>query len=232
MRVYDQIAAVVKSGGKTRRAAKMQSLKDWHPDILEFIQAKAKEEKKARTLIDSGEYDANFNGEAYSSIMFQNANLSVRVSDDFMHAAVDGRKWRTHWVTDPKTAGPEHDAKYLLRQIAEGTWYCGDPGVQYETTINRWHTCSNTGPINALESVLRVHVPRRHGLQPVQPQPEEVPGSGRPLQCRPVPQSGHDLHHGAGNPRRSRQLSDAGNRRKQPSCTARWGWVMPTSAAC
>ena len=149
MRVYDQIAAVVKSGGKTRRAAKMQSLKDWHPDILEFIQAKAKEEKKARTLIESGEYDANFNGEAYSSIMFQNANLSVRVSDDFMQSAVDGRKWRTHWVTDPKVAGPEHDGKYLLRQIAEGTWYCGDPGLQYETTINRWHTCPATGPINA-----------------------------------------------------------------------------------
>src|SRR5208282_1658317 len=84
MRVYDQIAAVVKSGGKTRRAAKMQSLKDWHPDVLEFIQAKRKEEKKARTLIESGEYDSNFNGEAYSSIMFQNANLSVRVSDEFM----------------------------------------------------------------------------------------------------------------------------------------------------
>ncbi len=149
MRVYDQIAAVVKSGGKTRRAAKMQSLKDWHPDILEFIQAKAKEEKKARTLIESGEYDSNFNGEAYSSIMFQNANLSVRVSDDFMQSAVDGRKWRTHWVTDPKTSGPEYEGNYLLRQIAEGTWYCGDPGVQYETTINRWHTCSNSGPINA-----------------------------------------------------------------------------------
>jgi ribonucleoside-diphosphate reductase alpha chain len=149
MRVYDQIAAVVKSGGKTRRAAKMQSLKDWHPDILDFIQAKAKEEKKARTLIESGEYDANFNGEAYSSIMFQNANLSVRVSDEFMQAAVDGRKWRTHWVTDPKVPGPEHEAKYLLRQIAEGTWYCGDPGLQYATTINRWHTCPNSGPINA-----------------------------------------------------------------------------------
>ncbi len=149
MRVYDQIAAVVKSGGKTRRAAKMQSLKDWHPDVLEFIQAKRKEERKARTLIESGEYDSNFNGEAYSSIMFQNANLSVRVSDEFMNAAVDGKKWKTHWVTDPKHAGPEHDAKYLLRQIADGTWYCGDPGVQYETTINRWHTCSNTGPINA-----------------------------------------------------------------------------------
>ncbi|HET6324898.1 MAG TPA: vitamin B12-dependent ribonucleotide reductase [Planctomycetaceae bacterium] len=149
MRVYDQIAAVVKSGGKTRRAAKMQSLKDWHPDVLEFIQAKRKEEKKARTLIESGEYDSNFNGEAYSSIMFQNANLSVRVSDEFMQAGIDGKKWKTRWVTDPKIAGPEHEAKFLLRQIAEGTWYCGDPGVQYETTINRWHTCSNSGPINA-----------------------------------------------------------------------------------
>ncbi len=149
MRVYDQIAAVVKSGGKTRRAAKMQSLKDWHPDVLEFIQAKAKEERKARTLIASGEYEANFNGEAYSSIMFQNANLSVRVSDEFMQAAAENGTWRTHYVTDPKRPGPEYKAEYLLRQIAEGTWYCGDPGVQYDSTINRWHTCSNTGPINA-----------------------------------------------------------------------------------
>jgi len=149
MRVYDQIAAVVKSGGKTRRAAKMQSLKDWHPDIKEFIEAKSKEEKKARTLIESGEYESNFNGEAYSSIMFQNANLSVRTSDDFMQAAIDGKKWQTHWVTDENTPGPEYEASELLRLMAEGTWYCGDPGVQYDTTINRWHTCPNSGPINA-----------------------------------------------------------------------------------
>ncbi|MEX2285894.1 MAG: vitamin B12-dependent ribonucleotide reductase [Planctomycetaceae bacterium] len=149
MRVYDQIAAVVKSGGKTRRAAKMQSLKDWHPDIMEFIQAKAKEEKKARTLIESGKYDANFNGEAYSSIMFQNSNLSVRVSDEFMQAAVDGRKWATRWVTNPNIPGPTYQAKDMLREIAHGTWFCGDPGLQYETTINRWHTCPNSGPINA-----------------------------------------------------------------------------------
>ncbi|MFO1023273.1 MAG: vitamin B12-dependent ribonucleotide reductase [Planctomycetales bacterium] len=149
MRVYDQIAAVVKSGGKTRRAAKMQSLKDWHPDIMEFIQAKTKEEKKARTLIESGEYDANFNGEAYSSIMFQNANLSVRVSDQFMQAVVDGGKWKTRWVTDKTKSGPEYEARDMMRQMAEGTWYCGDPGVQYDTTINRWHTCPNSGPINA-----------------------------------------------------------------------------------
>jgi ribonucleoside-diphosphate reductase alpha chain len=149
MRVYDQIAAVVKSGGKTRRAAKMQSLKDWHPDILEFIQAKAKEEKKARTLIASGEYEANFNGEAYSSIMFQNANLSVRVSDDFMRAVETDGLWKTHWVTTPERNGPEYRARELLREMAHGTWYCGDPGVQYDTTINRWHTCPNSGPINA-----------------------------------------------------------------------------------
>lgn len=149
MRVYDQIAAVVKSGGKTRRAAKMQSLKDWHPDILEFVQCKAKEERKARTLIASGEYESNFNGEAYSSIMFQNANLSVRISDEFMHAVENDGAWRTHWVTDKHQAGPEYKARDLLRQMAEGTWYCGDPGVQYDTTINRWHTCPNSGPINA-----------------------------------------------------------------------------------
>ena len=149
MRVYDQIAAVVKSGGKTRRAAKMQSLKDWHPDILDFIQCKNKEEKKARTLINSGEYDANFNGEAYSSIMFQNANLSVRLSDEFMRAVDEGKKWKTRWVTDATKSGPEYDAKYVLRQMAEGAWACGDPGVQYDTTINKWHTCPNSGRINA-----------------------------------------------------------------------------------
>ena len=149
MRVYDQIAAVVKSGGKTRRAAKMQSLKDWHPDILDFIQCKNKEEKKARTLINSGEYDANFNGEAYSSIMFQNANLSVRLSDEFMRAVDEGKKWKTRWVTDATKSGPEYEAKYVLRQMAEGAWACGDPGVQYDTTINKWHTCPNSGRINA-----------------------------------------------------------------------------------
>ena len=149
MRVYDQIAAVVKSGGKTRRAAKMQSIKDWHPDILEFIQCKMKEERKARVLIESGEYDSNFNGEAYSSIMFQNANLSVRLSDEFMKAVETDGDWHTHWVTNPQKEGPTYKARYMLRQMAEGAWYCGDPGVQYDTTINRWHTCKKAGPINA-----------------------------------------------------------------------------------
>jgi ribonucleoside-diphosphate reductase alpha chain len=148
MRVYDQIAAVVKSGGKTRRAAKMQSLKVWHPDILEFIDCKQKEEKKARVLIANG-YDSNFNGEAYSSILFQNANLSVRVTDDFMQAVVEDRPWQTHWVTNEKHAGPTYQARDLMAKMAEGAWFCGDPGVQYDTTINRWHTCPNSGRINA-----------------------------------------------------------------------------------
>ncbi|HZN34272.1 MAG TPA: vitamin B12-dependent ribonucleotide reductase, partial [Pirellulaceae bacterium] len=149
MRVYDQIAAVVKSGGKTRRAAKMQSLKVWHPDILDFIECKWKEEKKAHCLIEKGGYEANFNGEAYSSILFQNANLSVRVTDEFMQAVEKNQKWTTHWVTEPNREGPSWPARELLTRMAECAWQCGDPGVQYDTTINRWHTCPNSGRINA-----------------------------------------------------------------------------------
>lgn len=149
MRVYDQIAAVVKSGGKTRRAAKMQSLKVWHPDILDFIECKFKEEQKAHCLIEKGGYEANFNGEAYSSILFQNANLSVRVTDDFMQACENDEAWQTHWVTDPNKQGPTHQAREVLQRMAECAWQCGDPGVQYDTTINRWHTCPDSGRINA-----------------------------------------------------------------------------------
>jgi ribonucleoside-diphosphate reductase alpha chain len=149
MRVYDQVAAVVKSGGKTRRAAKMQSLKVHHPDIMEFIECKSKEEKKARVLIEKGGYDANFNGEAYSSILFQNANLSVRLSDEFMEAVDRDDTWTTRWVTDPSKAGPSFKAREVLDRMAECAWQCGDPGVQYDTTINRWHTCPNSGRINA-----------------------------------------------------------------------------------
>ena len=144
MRVYDQIAAVVKSGGKTRRAAKMQSLKVWHPDILEFIECKQREEEKARILLAKG-----YNYEdAYSSVLFQNANLSIRVSDEFMAAAEAGEPWTTHWVTDPAVEGPSYAAKDLLEKMAKAAWACGDPGMQYDSTINRWHTCPNSGRIN------------------------------------------------------------------------------------
>ena len=150
MRVYDQIAAVVKSGGKTRRAAKMQSLKVWHPDILEFIECKWKEEQKAHCLIEKGGYESNFNGEAYSSILFQNANLSVRVTDEFMQTVERGGEWKTRWVAESTDgSSPVYDARKLLGRMAECAWHCGDPGVQYDTTINRWHTCPNSGRINA-----------------------------------------------------------------------------------
>lgn len=148
LRVYDSVASVVKSGGKTRRAAKMNTLKVHHPDILEFIQAKTHEEKKAWALIEQG-YSGDFNGEAYGSVCFQNENLSIRVTDAFMQAAIDDKDWTTTWVTDPSKSGPTYKARDLLNAMAEGTWICGDPGIQYEDTIQRGHTCSASGPINA-----------------------------------------------------------------------------------
>ncbi len=149
MRVYDQIAAVVKSGGKTRRAAKMQSIKVWHPDVMEFIECKWREEQKAHALIREG-YESNFNGEAYSSVMFQNANLSVRLTDEYMEALEKELPWRTRWVKDNgQGEPPTYPARKIMDRMAECAWHCGDPGVQYDTTINRWHTCPNSGRINA-----------------------------------------------------------------------------------
>ena len=148
LKVYDAIASVVKSGGKTRRAAKMNTLKVWHPDIREFIQAKMLEEKKAWALIEQG-YSGSFNGEAYASVAFQNANLSVRVTDEFLRAVEEDREWTTRWITDPSRPGPSYRARDLMHWMAEGAWICGDPGVQYEDTIQRWHTCKADGPINS-----------------------------------------------------------------------------------
>src|SRR5688572_27139168 len=147
LKVYDQVANVVKSGGKTRRAAKMNTLRDWHGDIEEFIDAKQKEEKKAWALIEQG-YDGSYNGDAYGSVMYQNENLSVRVSDEFMSAAIDGREW---WTRASTTGKPLHkkDARTLLNKIAEGTWVCGDPGLQYDGPIQKWHTCKGTEPIHS-----------------------------------------------------------------------------------
>jgi ribonucleoside-diphosphate reductase alpha chain len=147
LKVYDQVANVVKSGGKTRRAAKMNTLRDWHGDIEEFIEAKQKEEKKVWALIEHG-YDGSYNGEAYGSVMYQNENLSVRVSDEFMDAALAGKEWWTRAVT---TGQPleKKDAAALLRKIAEGTHTCGDPGLQYDGAIQKWHTCKGTEPIHS-----------------------------------------------------------------------------------
>ncbi|HKZ53099.1 MAG TPA: vitamin B12-dependent ribonucleotide reductase [Candidatus Acidoferrales bacterium] len=147
MKGFDAFAGVIKSGGKTRRAAKMVILNVDHPDIEEFINSKAKEERKAWGLMGLG-YDSSLDGEAYGSVFFQNANHSVRVTDDFMQAAVEERAW---WTKSVRTGQPlrEYRARDLLRQMAEAAHQCGDPGIQYDTTINRWHTCKATGRINA-----------------------------------------------------------------------------------
>ncbi len=148
MKGFDAFAGVIKSGGTTRRAAKMVILNADHPDIVEFINCKVNEERKAWALIEAG-YDGSFTGEAYGSVFFQNSNNSVRVTDEFMRAVLDDREWQTHAVTDPQRVMGTYRARDLMRQIAEGAWACGDPGLQFDTTINEWHTSPVSGRINA-----------------------------------------------------------------------------------
>ncbi len=147
MKGYDAFAGVIKSGGKTRRAAKMVILNAEHPDIVEFIKCKEEEEKKAWALISAG-YDPSFNGPAYSSVFFQNSNNSVRVTDEFMRAAVEDRPWSTRAVTTGDVV-ENHRARDLLQMMAESAHVCGDPGIQFDTTVNDWHTCAGTDRINA-----------------------------------------------------------------------------------
>src|SRR3954454_3620748 len=150
MKGYDSFAGVIKSGAKPRRAAKMVILNADHPDIVDFIESKEKEEKKAWALIDAG-YDGAFNapGGAYDSVQFQNANHSVRVTDDFMHAYEKDGEWQTWSVTEPKTVMGTFKARELMRKMAESAHLCGDPGMQFDTTVNDWHPCPNTARINA-----------------------------------------------------------------------------------
>src|SRR5204862_1460411 len=147
MKGFDAFAGVIKSGGKTRRAAKMVILNARHPDIVEFINSKASEEKKAWVLLDNC-YGGGVDGEAYSSIFFQNANHSVRVTDEFMQAVLNDGNWTTHAIVTGEPV-ETYKAPELMRKIAESAYICGDPGMQYDTTINRWHTSKNTAPINA-----------------------------------------------------------------------------------
>ncbi len=148
MKGYDAFAGVVKSGGKTRRAAKMVILDAGHPDVLEFIDSKAHEEQKAWALIEAG-YDPSFTGEAYGSVYFQNANHSVRVTDEFMKAVVEDKTWTTHAVVAPHETMDTYQARDIFRKMADAAHLCGDPGIQYDTTINEWHTSANTDRIHA-----------------------------------------------------------------------------------
>ncbi len=147
MKGYDAFAGVIKSGGKTRRAAKMVILNIDHPDIIDFIKCKAKEEQKAWALVDAG-YDNAIDGEAYSSIFFQNANNSVRVTDEFMKAVAEDKEWTTRKISTGEAA-KSYRARDLMKKIAEAAWQCGDPGMQFHTTINKWHTSKATASINA-----------------------------------------------------------------------------------
>jgi len=147
MKGFDAFAGVIKSGGKTRRAAKMVILNVEHPDILEFVRCKVVEEKKAHALIDSG-YDPSFNGEAYSSVFFQNSNNSVRCTDEFMKAVAEDRAFTTRAVLNGE-AMDTYRARDIFREISEAAWQCGDPGLQFDGTVNGWHTCAGTGRINA-----------------------------------------------------------------------------------
>ncbi len=147
LEVFDRAAGATKSGGTTRRAAKMVCLDMDHPEIADFIGWKEREEKKAHALIAAG-YSSDFNGDAYHTISGQNSNNSVRVTDDFMRAVEAGGKWQTRFRTTG-AVGETLEARDLWRKVAQAAWSCADPGVQYDSTINRWHTCPNTGRINA-----------------------------------------------------------------------------------
>jgi ribonucleoside-diphosphate reductase alpha chain len=148
MRGADSWAGTIKSGGKTRRAAKMVVLDVGHPDIREFIWCKAKEEDKAAALRDAG-FDMSIDGDGFKSIQYQNANNSVRVTDEFMRAVETDGEWRLTARATGEPVGEPIRARELMREIAEAAWRCADPGVQYDTTINRWHTSPNSGRINA-----------------------------------------------------------------------------------
>jgi ribonucleoside-diphosphate reductase alpha chain len=147
MKGYDAFASVIKSGGKTRRAAKMQILNVDHPDVVDFIECKANEERKAWSLIDAG-YDGSIGGEAYDSVFFQNANLSVRVNDAFMRAAEDDAEWKTLAVTSGKPI-ETYQARDIMQRMARAAHQCGDPGLQFDDTVNKWNPCLDTARINS-----------------------------------------------------------------------------------
>ena len=223
MKGFDAFAGVIKSGGKTRRAAKMVILNADHPDIADFINCKVEEEKKAWALIDAG-YDGSFTGPAYSSVFFQNSNNSVRVTDEFMRAVLDDGEWHTRAVLTGEVMDT-YKARDLMRQIAEATHICGDPGMQFDTTVNDWHTCPNTARINASNpcseymflddsacNLASINLMKFVGAEGTENAGEfdHAAFDGR------LP----DAHHGAGNPGRQLELSDGGDREEQPRLSA------------
>ena len=218
MKGYDAFAGVIKSGGKTRRAAKMVILNAEHPDVVEFINCKVEEEKKAWALIDAG-YDGSFTGTAYGSVFFQNSNNSVRVTDEFMRAVLDDGEWQTRAVLTGEVMDT-YRARDLMRQIAEATWVCGDPGMQFDTTVNDWHTCPNTARINASNPCSEYmflddsacNLSSLNLMKFLDEKGEFDVESFRARRARD--------DHRAGDPRRQRELPDEGHRAQQPRLPA------------
>ena len=214
MKGFDAFAGVIKSGGKTRRAAKMVILNADHPDIVEFINCKVDEEKKAWALIDAG-YDGSFTGTAYGSVFFQNSNNSVRATDEFMRAVVDDGVWQTRAVTTGEVMDT-YRARDLMRLIAEGTWVCGDPGMQFDTTVNEWHTCPNTARINASNPCSEYMFLDDSACNLASINLMKFVRDGRRIRCRSVQGGSAHADHGAGDPGRQLELSDQGDREEQP----------------
>ena len=212
MKGFDAFAGVIKSGGKTRRAAKMVILNADHPDIEKFIWCKAKEEKKAHTLIDAG-YDSSLDGDAYGSIFFQNANNSVRATDEFMEAVASDDDW---WTKSRLAGQPvkRYKARDLMRQIAEATHQCGDPGMQFDTTINRWHTSKNTARINASNPCSEYMFLDDSACNLASLNLMKFVGPDGAVRRRSVSARGGHGDHGAGNHRRQRGVSDREDRQE------------------
>ncbi len=231
MRGFDAFAGVIKSGGKTRRAAKMVILNVDHPDIMDFIECKAKEEQKAFTLIKAGYDGSGPDSEAFSSIFFQNANNSVRVSDEFMRAYENDGDFTTYTVKGHEPV-KTYKARDIMRKIAEATWLCGDPGMQFDTTINKWHTSKNTARDQRVESLLGVHVPGQLGVQPGELQPDEVRDAGGHVRHSRLSARDFGGHHGDGDPGGQLGISDRVRSRGTRTTTGRWGWAMRTWARC
>ena len=210
MRGADASAGTIKSGGKTRRAAKMVILNVDHPDVREFIWCKAVEEHKARALRDAG-FDMDLDGRDSYSIQYQNANNSVRVTDEFMAAFENDADWRLKAVKSDDTLDTVR-ARELMREIAQAAWECADPGMQYDTTINEWHTLPGVGSDQRLQPVLGVHAPGQLRVQPREPQPHAVSRRRRQLRCRELPPRGRGRVYRPGDPGGRVRLPDREDR--------------------
>ena len=229
MRGADAWAGTIKSGGKTRRAAKMVVLDVDHPDIREFIWCKAKEEDKAAALRDAG-FDMSIDGDGFHSIQYQNANNSVRVTDEFMHAVEDDADWHLIARTTGEPIGEPVNARELMREIAEAAWRCADPGVQYDTTINQWHTSPELGAHQRVQPVLGVHARGRLGVQPGVAEPDEVPPPRRDVRRRALPARGRHRVPRAGDHRLAVELPDARRSATTRARSASSGSATRTSA--